>query len=525
MDNHTPEFTPELVDAQVDRLLARQLPASQHAQIVDDLQQMYQDDERSLRKVWHLLELENQQTSSMEKLPEMVERVSLRPQPTSAKVLNLERNRPMRQASKRPLTRVFSLIAAACIAALIVGSMLFILHLVHKNQAITASNTSQSLYASDSTGVFKLDPQTHQTLWRETLKGVTTILPAGKGVYILQSSMQTGVTDAVLELDASSGKTLWAYTFPSQQQNTKAFARGMVLAQDRLYVGWQTLSEDTTRNGGTSSTAQIYVLKASDGSKLLTYPTAASVWSMEAGAGVLAMSADGSLQVYDLTSGKALWHKSFPASTNAPVVSLRIANGLIYAVVIAIDAKSNANLSSILVYRATTGEQIWQSPTFASDVLSFLTVNQSVVYFGTTLDHQPGQKKPVTGRIYAYDVQTNTQLWSTPVVGAPLHQPIFDKGVLYLAIDSGPVDNIAPAPAHIVALNAATGALKWQQTLASNYIGGFCLGNGTLYASSYTVSQSGITWGKSSAFKASDGHLVWEDSQHSFFTIVASAPN
>lgn len=525
MDNHTPEFTPELVDAQVDRLLAHQLPASQHAQIIDDLQHMYQDDERSLRKVWQRLELENQQTQSMEKLPERAGREALRPQPTSAKVLNLERNRPMRQASKRPLTRVFSLIAAACIAVLIVGSMLFILNLVHKNQPPTASNTSQSLYASDSTSVFKLDPQTHQILWQQTLEGVTTILPSGNVVYILQSSMQTGATNAVLELDASSGKTLWAYTFPAQQQNNKAFARGMVLAQDRLYVGWQTLSEDTARNGGAASTAQIYVLKASDGSKLLTYPTAAAVWNMAAGAGVLAVSADGSLQVYGLTSGKALWHKVFPASTNAPVVSLHIANGLIYAVVIAIDAKSNTNLSSILVYRVATGEQIWRSPTFASDALSFLTVNQHVVYFGTTLDHQPDQKKPVTGRVYAYDIQTNTQLWSTPVAGATLHQPIFDKGVLYLAIDSGPVDNIARAPAHIVALDAATGALKWQQTLASDYIGGFCLGNGTLYASSYTVSQSGLTWEKSSAFKASDGHLAWEDSQHSFFTIVASAPN
>lgn len=525
MDNHTPKFTPELVDAQVDWLLAPHLPASQHAQIIDDLQHMYQDDERSLSKVWQRLELENQQTQSMEELPEMAGKGALRPQPSSAKVLNLERNRSMRQVRKRPLTRVFSLIAAACIAALIVGSMLFVLNLIHKNQSVTASNTSQSLYASDFTSVFKLDPQTHQTLWRQTLKGVTTILPAGKDVYILQSSMQTGTTNAVLELDASSGKTLWTYTFPAQQQNTRAFARGMVLAQDRLYVGWQTVSEDTSRNGASASTAQIYVLKASDGSQLLTYPTVEAVWNMAAGAGVLAVSADGSLQVYDLTSGKALWHKVFPASTNAPVLSLRITNGLIYAVVSAIDAKSNANLSSILVYRATTGEQIWQSPTFPSDELSFLTVNQQVVYFGTTLDFQPDQKKPVTGRVYAYDIQANRQLWSIPVDGATLHQPIFDKGVLYLALDSGPVDNIAPAPAHIVALDAATGTLKWRQTLASDYIGGFCLGNGTLYASSYTVSQSGITWKKSDAFNASDGHLVWEDSQHGFFTIVASTSN
>lgn len=438
----------------------------------------------------------------------------------------------MLQTRKHSLRRVFSLVAAACIAALIVGSMLFISNLAQhqkKSPPTTASGTPQDIYASNATSVFKLDPQTHQALWQQTLKAVTKIIPAGKVVYILQSSMQTGETNAILALDASNGKTLWTHSFPAQNQQNKTFARDMVLAQGRLYVGWQTLSGNTASAAqrNTASAAQIYVFKASDGSKLTTYPATASVWLMaaDADAGVLAVSADGSLQVYNLSTGQALWHVSFPTSTNAPVVSLKIANGLIYAVVTAIDGKSNSNLSSILAYKATTGEQVWQSPTFASDALYSFTVNQNIVYFGTTLEPQPVQKKPVTGRIYAYDVQANRQLWSTPVDGATLHTPIFNAGVVYFGVDSGAGDNIAPTQAHIVAVNAATGALKWQQTLTTNYIGAFCLGNGTLYASSYTVSQSGITPGKSYAFKASDGHMLWEDAQYSFYTIVSSTSN
>lgn len=517
MDNHASEFTPEQVDAQVDRLLARPFPASQNAQIVDDLRQMYQGDERSLNTVWQRLGLENNQPSSMEKQPETLGAAHMRQQSSaSAKVLDLPRNRPVRQVRKRSLPRVFSLIAAACVAALIVGSMLFISNLAQQNKNLhTASpGTPQGVYASDATRVFKLDPHTHQILWQQGVKYVAKIIPSGKFVYILQSSPSAGGTNAVMELDASSGKTLWIATFPMQKQNNRGFTRDMVLTQDRLYVGWQSVSGDML------SSAQIYVLKASDGSRLTTYPTTTSVWRMDTGAGVLAVSEESSLQVYNLTTGKALWHVSFHASISPTVVSLKITNGLIYAIVIANDGKDGPNLSSITAYKATTGEQVWQSPKFASDALSSFTVNQTIVYFGTTLYPQPGQKKPITGRIYAYDIQSNKQLWSTPVDGATLHDPIFKDGIVYFGVDSGVVDNTSPTQADIVAINAATGSLKWRQTLTGTYIGGFCLNDGAIYASSYSVSQGGITWKKSYALKASDGKMLWEDAHYGFYTIA-----
>ncbi len=525
MDTNRPEFTPEQVDAQIDWLLAHQPSAFPNEQIIDDLQQMYQGDERSLKKVWQHLGLEDHLPVSMGRKQEMLGTMRATQPPASTKVIDMKRKRPMRQAHKHSLNRTISLIAAACFAALIVGSMLFIANLAQQNKNQTgapAAHLPQGIYASDENNVFRLDPQTHQALWQKALKDVAKIIPSGNVVYILQSNLHnpvTGGTYAVLELDASSGKTLWTHAFAASGHGQIAFARDMVLTQDRLYIGWQTLSGNDAISG-----AQIRVLKASDGSQLAVYPVTDGVWNMAAGAGVLAVSADGSLQVYDATTNKLLWHVSFHASTNVPVISLKIDSGLIYAVTIAINGESGPNLSSIRAYKATTGEQVWQSPTFASDALSFMTVNQNVVYFGTTLDTQPSIKKPITGRIYAYDVQSNRQLWSTPVNGATLHAPIFNAGLVYMAVDSGVVDNTSPTQAHVIAINATTGTIQWQQTLANTYIDDFCLSNGVIYASSYTITQGGIGSQKLYALKASDGHTQWEyDTQPSVYAIVPTA--
>ncbi|HEY4388692.1 MAG TPA: hypothetical protein VGN34_29935, partial [Ktedonobacteraceae bacterium] len=127
MDKHTPKFIPDLVDNQLDQLLARRLPASPDEQMVSDLQHMYQSDERSLMKVWQRLGLENEQ-------PETLSAAFTAPQPASAKMLNLERNRHMRETRKNPLARTLTLITAACVAALIVGGMLVLSNLAHQGQ-------------------------------------------------------------------------------------------------------------------------------------------------------------------------------------------------------------------------------------------------------------------------------------------------------------------------------------------------------------------------------------------------------
>ncbi len=444
----------------------------------------------------------------------------------------IETTHATHQSAQRTPARVFALLAAVCVAVLLVGSLLFVLRLAHQSQGQnppqTGSGGPQGIYASDSTSVFKLDPQTHQALWQREIKSASKIISAGKTVYVLQSAMDAGnTTNVVLELDASNGQTLWTHVFPPPTHNNQQFVRDMLLAQGRLYVGWQRYVNSGDPGKGRQGMAQIYVFNASNGSQITSYTVTSSLWLMNAGNGVLAASVESGLRVYDLATGKQLWTKTFLASTTAPVLSLTIVNGLVYAVVVADNGRS-PDTSTIRVYRASSGEQVWQGPAFGSDQLSTLRVDGNIVYFGVTLSPKPPQdapftakdKKPTTGHVYAYDIQSNKQLWKTPVAGATLHSLVLSNNMLYLAVDSGVVDNPDPQPAQVVAIDAATGRIKWQQTLAANYIGGFCLSKGTIYASTYNLAKSAIAWNQTYALAASNGNTQWKDSQHSFFIIV-----
>lgn len=432
----------------------------------------------------------------------------------------------MRQTNKRSPARLFSLLAAACVAAALVGSLLFVFRLAHQSQGQNppqiGSGGPQGIYASDYTRVFRLDPQTHQALWQREIKGVTTIIPTGNVVYILQSAMITGNTNAVLELDASDGKTRWTHMLPLQKGDTQEFAKDLVFAQGHLYVGWMGMQ------GNGRSTAYLDMLNASNGKQVTTYTVGSYLGEIAADNGVLAVSVESGLRVYDLASGQQLWQKPFAASTNAPATWLKVVNGLVYAVIIANDGQG-PDRSTIRVYKVNSGEQVWQSPAFASDQLSSFTVDGNTVYFGISLiPHPPldGQvtqknKKPITGIVYAYDIQSNKKLWSAPVAGAALRPPVLNNGLLYIDVDSGVIDNPDPQPAQVVALNAATGHIQWKQTLGANYLIGFCVTNGTVYAGTYNVSRSGVTPIKAYALEASSGNIQWEDNTHDFITIAA----
>ncbi|WP_165423450.1 PQQ-binding-like beta-propeller repeat protein [Ktedonosporobacter rubrisoli] len=523
MAKHLPEFTPEQVDAQVDGLLTGQSPASPDQEMISHLSQIYRDDERSLAKAWQRLELENYQFKSAE---EQWQTEPITPQPDSANDTFIERNSPTterrvernfptRHANKRASSRILTQLAAACFALLLVGSLLVVLRLVHENQLSSGSSGQQAIYASDDTHLFKLDSHTHQVLWQRELNKILKIIPAGNAVYILQASWADIHTNAVSSLDASSGKTLWTHALSPQKQDNQVIVRDMILAQGRLYVDWQSRNTNDALNLNAAKKAQIDVLNPADGKLITALPVKTDLWNMAAGNGILAVSTAYGFQVYELATGKLLWHKIFQASTNMPVASLKVSAGLIYAIV-------SHPESTIRAYKADTGEQVWQSHAFADNQIYSLTVEQNIVYFGTTLYPPVGQKKPTTGSIYAYDIKRNKQLWSIPVAGATLHPPALSSGMLYICADSGVADNLAPAPAHVIAIYAASGKIKWQRTLPENYVSGFALSHETIYASTYKVTENSVVPGNTYALAASNGNIQWEDNQHRFLTHVVA---
>ncbi|HEU5381634.1 MAG TPA: PQQ-binding-like beta-propeller repeat protein, partial [Ktedonobacteraceae bacterium] len=480
MDNQRQKFVPELVDEQLEHLVARRSPVSLDEQMINDLQRMYQSDDHSLTKVWQRLGLEENQLISMGRQPETSG--AMQP-PASAKLLDLERNRHMRRSSKHSLVRTLSLLSAACVAALIVGSMLVVSNLAHQSQSSQAvspktirqqASLPQGIYTNDTSHVFRLDGQTHHVLWQQTLKDVAKIVPSGNVVYILQSSQSPKGTNAVVALDANNGRSLWTHTFPSTTD--VAQTTDLVLAQNQLYVGWEiwTGTNDIDMKG------QIFVLNATNGSQQAVYSNA-SVWSLAVGSGVIAVSGNYSLQVYNASSGQPLWHVTYTSGSSGPVRALSIVNGLLYATISTNNEVAGNGEDYLVAYNISSGKQAWQSPIFPGGSLdSYFAVDQHIVYFATFALNVQAHGQPQSGNVYAYDIQSNKQLWRKPINGGGQEPLIISNGVLYTVADNG-----SDLRAHVIALDTATGITRWQYTLNSDFLKSFALDNGVVYVSGY----------------------------------------
>lgn len=524
MEPQRPKFTPEAVDEQLDQLLFHRVPASQDKQFIRDLSQMYQSDERSLANVWQRLGLKDEQEGYTPRQSESTEPVFLQQQ-TSAEHRALERNDLMHQASKRPLVRVFSLLAAACVATLLVGALLAVFTLAHQQTAgHTASpggaktgSTAQlppGIYVNDVSHVYRLNVQTHQAFWSANLKDVAQIIPAGNAVYILQSG---GAATGVVKLDANTGAILWNHplymksTDPNAQLNESI--TNLVLAQDRLYIGWLVWSVPNTINSNQKPQVKtvvndIYALSTADGKQLADYAHV-SAETLAVYKGILAVSSQNTLRLYNTNNGQWLWHVSSTVSPSLDISVLSIVNNLVYVTFFSGQDIPGQFQSFLAAYDLTSGQQVWQSPTFTGgDALNNIAVNQNVIYF-STLDTMNSQNI-ATGHVYAYDVLSKKQLWKTPIDGAG-NSLILNNGVVYEVSYSG-----SGGHAHLAALDATTGTIKWQKPLLDRFPQGFALANGVIYVSSNNDNAGGSDPGAAQlqAINADNGNPLWQTSQY-----------
>lgn len=521
MDKNDRMFTSKQVDEQIDQLLGEQpSPLSEQA-LINDLQRMYQDDERSLEKVWQRLGLESGLRTGAERQPETLRPVQLATQSSARKRKHtLGRKHQMHQESQSSIARNLSLIAATLIAALIVGSMLWVFNLSHHNTGPASHRTIQQrptakpdlapgLYISDQDSLFRLDPQTRRVLWQLPLKMIIKIVPAGKVVYVLLSRgvhLLSTVPNAVYAIDANTGSIRWTHTFAAPQLDTRAM--DMLLAEDRLYISIDAFSMTDSDSG------QIYVLNALDGKQLGVYANFRYIGVIAIGDGILGVGADNSLRAYDTISGKLLWHVFIKAPTNSPVNFVRVVNGLVYAVISTNNDEVGEGQSYIIAYKARTSEQVWKSPIFPGDALYSFTVDRSTLYFGTSSVHSAD--KPFEGSVYAYDVSHNQQLWSRDVPGGVGLAPIVSGGVVYVAADGG--DNF---PAHVVALTAGKGDILWQQQVNDTIVANFCVSHGVFYGSDNSAYLSDPTAAAGIyALNAQNGSKLWKDTQHFALYIV-----
>lgn len=508
MDQDNTHFTPEQVDRQIDEILQR-APLSPDKSLIDDLQHMYQDDERSLEKVWQRLGLQSDAPTRPALIGQEPLHTIQTQKPYNAKVLSFERNQQMYTARKNPIMSKLTLAVAVVVAAIVVGSMIFAFVLSRQStQVASPLNTQQKtqsaetqpkgIYISDKSKIYRLDTHTNKVLWQQSIQGIIKTVPTSSTVYILQGPLQFNGRK-ILAIDANSGNQIWSHSFNNLD------VTDLVFSNDLLYISTNKIQSGQTQGAPTNS-GQIYVLSPNDGSQHATYPKTDVAWSLAAGNGILVVSMGEGLVTYDTNNNKQIWQVSIKGPTNQPTMAMYIVDGIVYATFSTNDEQGGGQ-SYIAAFRASDGKQIWKSPGFPGVAISRFAIDHKVVYFGT---FAAAENDLFKGTAYAFDVQQNKQLWKHDINGGSQGTPVVSNNVVYITSDRGPNNQ-----AYVTALATTTGAVKWQKALKNPFAYTTpSIINGTIYIGNAGERKNGKESPSSLyALKASDGSQLWENAQ------------
>jgi outer membrane protein assembly factor BamB len=207
----------------------------------------------------------------------------------------------------------------------------------------------------------------------------------------------------------------------------------------------------------------------------------------------------------DAASGKVLWRTAYPAPfemNNAakphgpgPKSTPVFSNGRLYSIGMA---------GTVTAFDAATGKQLWQKPgsiplpMYTSHAFSPLIEGQHVIF------HVGGHNK---GALTAFDLNTGQVRWEWSGDGPGYGSPI--------VADFGGVRQLVTiTQGKLVGVNAATGALLWEQPLASpnftNSITPVRFGDAVIVwghggpMTAFTITRSGNQWTAMPAWEAPD---------------------
>lgn len=248
--------------------------------------------------------------------------------------------------------------------------------------------------------------------------------------------------------------------------------------------GWAQYQNNATRSGMSGDALAAGTLQPSWTAAAGSPVTFAS--PVIAGGRVFLGSDAGRLAAYDAATGERLWsHQTGDMLRGTPAVAgdLVVTGGGLDGGLVALDAAS--------------GEQRWSVPT--PDRLTVYTapsVVDGVVYAATG----PSQDREDT--VFALDAATGEQLWATDAGTSVFAGPAVGEG---LAIVGNADDG------ELIALDAATGAVRWTLTRESDYfIGGTSIVDGTVFV----PTTDGDGGGSLLAVDAATGTLRWEAATH-----------
>jgi outer membrane protein assembly factor BamB len=504
MDKHNEQFTPEAVDELIDDLLESKLPTPPDEQIVQSLHRLYSEDAVTLDHVWQRLGL-GKHTSFTDAL----QQAEISEERMRGQVRNIpyERNRRMFAEHQHQIGRSFMVIAALIIATLLIGSMLWLSHIVNPSSQVGASPAQTTLsqgsrqtdqqqtvqapsgvYVGGNDGIARIDTQTGKLLWKynypKSMSNTGKLIAIGNTIYASIQSFSQGTQPAVLAIDIQTGKPLWSHLFANESLND------LTASNNILYVGTQN---------------SIYALDAINGTQRAIYKmNGGEVQTLSASNGTLFIGASNGLHAFSLSNGKQIWYTA--ANGNQVYITTpHIVNNVLYTTINNVSELGGKSTATVAAFKTSTGEKLWQSDTIQSQVFD-ITVANNKVFVGTMT-----ATTPFKGGLRAYDAQSGKLLWNTALDGAVEWAPTIDNGVVYVSAYAELFK-----PEEVAALNIADGSVKWKVKVTAGIMTTPEVVNGVVYISTGDNKNSGTT----TALKATDGSQIWTASSPSPDTLL-----
>lgn len=456
-------FDPETIDEQIAHLAQGTAQDPAIARLVNDLERAYREEreeEQAIERIRERLIMRATQTQS-------IAGQQMQPHQGEHELPRLERISRMmireEKANRHAWKRQWSVLAAALIAAMLVGSLIAILHtkgstttsgLTKQQETATASavQTYPGMYIGMNSQIIKLDLRTHNVLWRYTVKSVNKdIIPhlspvvVGKNVYfyVPDGSRNFGALDAqtgVLKWQRSSGGPLHVvnnvvYIANGKQVTVINPTDGSPKMQYQVSGGIAGIFEGVMYM--VSHMNVLAAIRMSDGKQLWqTQISADQDWTghvyvkkgvlYAAASAVAPTSQDSYLYTIDPQSGKITWQ--------SPLI-----NGLVFDITVGDDGKVYCGAQNHLVYAfdpKTKSKPSWTYHTITGHVFAPPLVQNGIVYVG-----QASVGSHNDDHLVALDPATGQQKWATPVQGytgiADLEPPVLDNGVIYLCTEWG----------------------------------------------------------------------------------------
>ena len=400
-------------------------------------------------------------------------------------------------------------IVAFLFVTLLVGSLVFVLNIVHHSPGVASSPSLASasqlgVYIGSGDGfLYKLNATSGSLQWHQKIADRHIPAPptvAGGVVY-------TGsLNGSVYALNSATGSQLWNYQTGSSVLSSPAVVNGAV------YVG--------------SSDNYLYALNAKSGSLLWRYNAATgtgatppSTAAVNVGTAVVVNGVvyghasdevnHSYLFALDAANGTQLWRTQI----NDQIFSnMQVDNSGVYIASWAITHQGGSGTTDSYVYafNAKDGTQTWRSAKIGDVILSAPAVANGVVYIGSKDTY-----------VYALDVRTGSRLWRYHTGGAIYTSPQVVNGVLYAGVASSvstvannlkintAVDSTSTSGS-IVALDAVKGTQRWQHPLGK-YLGTPLVVNGSVV---YVGTDDNFVY----ALSATGGSQVWS------YQIASSVP-